>query len=90
VDEWNAWRLRVAEGIVEVRPPAQRTSPGHAVRKEKAGEEEDKEVIEVRIDQVIEKLRKSSSRISGQSLCVVRAVHISRSSSGPTHTLAHA
>jgi translation initiation factor 3 subunit B len=56
VDEWDAWRLRAVERIAEVRPPAQRTSPGLAARKEKVeeGEEEDKEVIEVRIDEVIE------------------------------------
>ena len=53
VDEWNAWRLRVAEDIAEVRPPAQRASTGLAARKEKV-EEEDKEVIEVWIDEVIE------------------------------------
>ena len=50
VNEWNAWRLRVAEDIAEVRP-AQRASPAPA-RKDK--EEEDKEEIEVWIDEVIE------------------------------------
>ena len=53
VDEWNAWRLRVAEDIAEVRPHAQRASTGPAARKEKE-EEEDKEEIEVWIDEVIE------------------------------------
>jgi len=56
VDERNAWRLRVAEDIAEVRPPARRASPALAARKEKAEqeEEEDKEEIEVWIDEVIE------------------------------------
>jgi translation initiation factor 3 subunit B len=45
VDEWNAWRLRVAEGIMEVRPPAQRASSGLPARKEKV-EEEEEEAIE--------------------------------------------
>jgi len=54
VDEWNAWRLRVAEDIAEVRPE-RRASPAHAARKEKAEQEqEDKEEIEVWIDEVIE------------------------------------
>ena len=56
VDEWNAWRLRVAEDIAEVRPHSQRASTGPAARKEKEEEEEeeDKEEIEVWIDEVIE------------------------------------
>jgi hypothetical protein len=70
---------------VEVRPPAQRTSPRLAARKEKAGEEEDdnKEVIDERIDQAIEQFAEVVDRISGQSPCVVSAVHTSRTSSGP-------
>lgn len=41
VDEWNAWRLRVAEDIAEARPPGEE-------------EEKEKEEIEVWIDEVIE------------------------------------
>ncbi|KAH9003280.1 translation initiation factor eIF-3b [Lactarius hatsudake] len=45
VNEWNAWRVRVAEDIAEVRP-------GNEPKK--VEEEEDKEEIEVWIDEVIE------------------------------------
>ena len=50
VDEWNAWRLRVAEDIVEVRPVPERAGPA----RNESEEEEDKEEIEVWIDEVIE------------------------------------
>ena len=52
VDEWNAWRLRVAEDIAEALPGRERGDAAPA-RKGKA-EEEDKEEIEVWIDEVIE------------------------------------
>ncbi len=57
VDEWNAWRVRVAEDIAEVQPaPEREERRGGAApeRMEKAEEEEDKEEIEVWIDEVIE------------------------------------
>jgi translation initiation factor 3 subunit B len=53
VDEWNAWRLRVAEDIAEARPEGRRDTPPLA-KKENAEEEEEKEEIEVWIDEVIE------------------------------------
>ena len=52
VDEWNAWRVRVAEEVAEARRARGR-------RGEVAGrkqEEEDKEEIEVWIDEVIEQI----------------------------------
>ncbi|KAH9058226.1 translation initiation factor eIF-3b [Lactarius vividus] len=54
VDEWNAWRVRVAEDIVEVRPERELRGGAAAARKEKVEEEEEKEEIEVWIDEVIE------------------------------------
>ena len=56
VDEWNAWRLRVAQGIAEMRPPAERASSGLAAHNENAEEEdkEDKEEIDMWIDKLIE------------------------------------
>ncbi|KAH8981791.1 translation initiation factor eIF-3b [Lactarius hatsudake] len=54
VDEWNAWRVRVAEDIVEVRPEREPHGGAAATRKEQVEEEEDKEEIEVWIDEVIE------------------------------------
>ncbi|KAH9042966.1 eukaryotic translation initiation factor eIF2A-domain-containing protein [Lactarius deliciosus] len=54
VDKWNAWRVRVAEDIAEVRPEREPHGGAAAARKEKVEEEEDKEEIEVRIDEVIE------------------------------------
>ncbi|KAH9039789.1 hypothetical protein EDB85DRAFT_2286890 [Lactarius pseudohatsudake] len=53
VDEWNAWRVRVAEDIAEVRPEREPHGGAAAARKEKVEEEEDEE-IEVWIDEVIE------------------------------------
>ena len=49
VDEWNAWRVRVAEEVAEVRRARGR-------REEVSGRkrEEDKEEIEVWIDELIE------------------------------------
>jgi uncharacterized protein with WD repeat len=52
VDEWNAWRVRVAEEVAEVRR-------AHGKRDElpaQKQEEEDKEEIEVWIDEVIEQI----------------------------------
>ena len=49
VDEWNAWRVRVAEEVAEARRA--RGSRGEASGRE---EEEDKEEIEVWIDELIE------------------------------------
>ncbi|KAH8981515.1 translation initiation factor eIF-3b [Lactarius hatsudake] len=54
VDEWNAWRVRVAEDIAEVRPEREPHGGAAATRKEQVEEEEDKEEIEVWIDEVIE------------------------------------
>ncbi|KAH9081789.1 translation initiation factor eIF-3b [Lactarius deliciosus] len=54
VDEWNAWRVRVAEDIAEVRPEREPHGGAAAARKEQVEEEEDKEEIEVWIDEVIE------------------------------------
>ena len=55
VDEWNAWRLRVAEDIAEVRPVPERDGRrGGAAPARKEKEEEDKEEIEVWIDEVVE------------------------------------
>jgi translation initiation factor 3 subunit B len=51
VDEWNAWRVRVAEELAEVRRA--RGKRGELARKQ---EEEDKEEIEVWIDEVIEQI----------------------------------
>jgi len=50
VDEWNAWRVRVGEEVAEARRGSARRgeTPGQE------GEEEDKEEIEVWIDEVIE------------------------------------
>jgi translation initiation factor 3 subunit B len=47
VDEWNAWRVRVAEEVAEARRLRGR-------RGEVSEEEEDKEEIEVWIDELIE------------------------------------
>jgi len=52
VDEWNAWRVRIAEEVAEARR-------GLAWRGDVPGqkrEEEDKEEIEVWMDEVIEQL----------------------------------
>lgn len=49
VDEWNAWRVRVAEEVTEARRARGRR--GEASGRE---EEEDKEEIEVWIDELIE------------------------------------
>jgi translation initiation factor 3 subunit B len=57
VDEWNAWRLRAGEDIAEVRPVRERDGDrggAASARKENAEEEEDKEEIEVWIDEVVE------------------------------------
>ncbi|KAH9174380.1 hypothetical protein EDB89DRAFT_2241705 [Lactarius sanguifluus] len=54
VDEWNAWRVRVADDIAEVRPEREPHGGAAAARKEKVEEEDDKEEIEVWIDEVIE------------------------------------
>ncbi|KAI0253691.1 translation initiation factor eIF-3b [Lactifluus subvellereus] len=52
MDEWNAWRVRVAEEVAEVRRARGKRgeSPAHKQ------EEEDKEEIEVWIDEVIEQI----------------------------------
>ena len=53
VDEWNAWRLRCKEEIEEdQRKRGKKVAPA----KEKAAEEEDKEEIEVWVDEVIEQI----------------------------------
>jgi translation initiation factor 3 subunit B len=49
VDEWNAWRVRVAEDVVEVLRVRGRRDELPAGK-----QEEDKEEIEVWIDEVIE------------------------------------
>jgi translation initiation factor 3 subunit B len=50
VDEWNAWRLRVAEEVADARRArGRREDPSGRKR-----EEEDKEEIEVWIDELIE------------------------------------
>lgn len=53
VDEWNAWRVRIAEEVAEARR-------GRAERGDVSGqkreEEEDKEEIEVWIDEVVEQI----------------------------------
>ena len=57
VDEWNAWRIRIAEDIAEARCEREREArEGDAAlaKKEKAAAEEDKEEIEVWVDEVIE------------------------------------
>ena len=54
VDEWNAWRLRVAEDIAEARPAGSGKRAASPVQAAKKGEEEEKEEIEVWIDEVIE------------------------------------
>lgn len=53
VDEWNAWRVRVGEEVAEVRRGQEKRGvlPGR-----KREEEEDKEEIEVWIDEVIEQI----------------------------------
>jgi translation initiation factor 3 subunit B len=51
VDEWNAWRVRVAEEIAEVR-----RARGKRESSAQKQEEEDKEEIEVWIDEVIEQI----------------------------------
>lgn len=52
VDEWNAWRVRVAEEVAEAR--RERGRRGEASERER--EEEDKEEIEVWIDEVVEQI----------------------------------
>jgi len=49
VDEWNAWRVRVAEEVAEVQRVGGRRGELPARK-----QEEDKEEIEVWIDEVIE------------------------------------
>ena len=53
VDEWNAWRLRCKEEIAEERRKrGKKAEPA----KEKAAQEEEKEEIEVWVDEVIEQI----------------------------------
>ncbi|KAH9976378.1 translation initiation factor eIF-3b [Lactifluus volemus] len=52
VDEWNAWRVRVAEEMAEVRRARGKRGESLALKQE----EEDKEEIEVWIDEVIEQI----------------------------------
>lgn len=51
VDEWNAWRVRFAEEVAEVRPI--RGKRGELPTRK---QEEDKEEIEVWVDEVIEQI----------------------------------
>lgn len=51
VDEWNAWRVRVAEEVAEARRARGRRGDESERKRE---EEEDKEEIEVWIDELIE------------------------------------
>ena len=51
VDEWNAWRVRVAEELAEARRGGERRG-----EQPKRKQEEDKEEIEVWIDEVIEQI----------------------------------
>jgi translation initiation factor 3 subunit B len=51
VDEWNAWRVRIAEEVAEVRPTRGRRGELPARK-----QDEDKEEIEVWIDEVIEQV----------------------------------
>lgn len=52
VDEWNAWRLRCAEELAEVR----RSKGKKAEPNGKEEEKEEREEIEVWIDEVIEQI----------------------------------
>ncbi len=53
VDEWNAWRQRCRDDIVEDnRKRGKKTDPA----KEKQAQEEEKEEIEVWIDEVVEQI----------------------------------
>lgn len=52
VDEWNAWRVRVREDVAEVRRARGKRDELPARKQE----EEDKEEIEVWIDEVIEQI----------------------------------
>ena len=51
VDEWNAWRVRFAEEVAEVRP--MRGKRGELPTRK---QDEDKEEIEVWVDEVIEQI----------------------------------
>jgi uncharacterized protein with WD repeat len=51
VDEWNAWRVRIAEEVAEARPTRGRRGELPARK-----QDEDKEEIEVWIDEVIEQV----------------------------------
>jgi translation initiation factor 3 subunit B len=51
VDEWNAWRVRVAEEVAEARRTRGKREEASGRKRE---EEEDKEEIEVWIDELIE------------------------------------